>query len=127
NDGKRLVAISDAEGQETLTIHNTEEMTAGEKIEGLDGSRIVMLHASPVKDEVVIANVRNELIVVDLASRQRRVLDTNRWQPAMEFNYSPDGKWIAYSWSATLHTSIIKLCRLEDAKTFEVTRPVLAD
>ena len=34
---------------------------------------------------------------------------------------------MAYSWTPTLHTSVIRLCRLEDGQTFPVTRPVLQD
>jgi tricorn protease len=55
------------------------------------------------------------------------VLDRSRHGLISGFDFSPDGKWVAYPWTPTLHTSVIRLCRLEDGRTFPVTRPVLQD
>jgi tricorn protease len=85
------------------------------------------MRVSPAADQVAISNVKNELILVDLENRESKVLDRGEHTPLLGFNFSPDGKWIAYEWSASLHTSIIKLARLEDGKSFNVTRPVLRD
>src|SRR5204863_3765747 len=41
--------------------------------------------------------------------------------------FSPDGKWLAYGCAETLHTSVIKLCRLEDGQITRATTPVLLD
>ena len=61
------------------------------------------------------------------ADEARRVLDRSEHSPIFGFDFSPDGKWIAYAWAPTLHTSIIKLCGSRTARRFHVTRPVLQD
>jgi tricorn protease len=127
NDGERIVAVSDAEGCEGLVILHTDGLKAPERVTGMDLSRLVSMKVSPKGDQVAIANVRNELILVDLPTKQCRVLDRSEHAPLWGFSFSPDGKWIAYEWSATLHTSIIKLVRLEDGARFPVTRAVLWD
>jgi tricorn protease len=119
NDGKRLVAVNDAEGQETLVIINTDGLEPPQRLEKLDLSRIVGLKPSPVGDHVLVSNVRNELILVDLASKTTKVLDRSEHSFIFGFDFSPDGKWVAYSWAPTLHTSIIKLCRLDDGQRFQ--------
>ena len=127
NDGKRLVAVNDAEGQETLAVHSADELTPAQAVNVPDLSRVVAMTVSPKADQVLVANVRNELVLVDLTTSESRVLDRSRHTPIMGFDFSPDGKWVAYSWAPTLHTAIIKLCRLEDGQIFSVTRPVLQD
>ena len=127
NDGRRIVAVSDAEGCEGLVILHTDEIKAPEHVTGMDLSRVVSMKVSPKVDQVAIANVKNELILVDLPTKAWQVLDRSEHAPLWGLSFSPDGKWIAYEWSATLHTSIIKLVRLEDGARFPVTRPVLWD
>ena len=127
NDGKRIVAVSDAEGCEGLVILHRDGLEAPERVTGMDLSRVVSMKVSPKADQVAMANVKNELILVDLPTKHWRVLDRSQHAPLLGFSFSPDGKWIAYEWSATLHTSIIKLVRLDDGATFPVTRQVLRD
>jgi tricorn protease len=127
HDGKRLVAVNDAEGCETLVIINPDGLEPPQRLEKLDLSRIVGLKPSPVGDQVLVSNVRNELILVDLAGKTSKVLDRSEHSFIFGFDFSPDGKWVAYAWAPTLHTSIIKLCRLDDGQRFNVTKPVLQD
>ncbi|MGH7178416.1 MAG: S41 family peptidase, partial [Tepidisphaeraceae bacterium] len=127
NDGKRLVAVCDDGGRESLVILHGEELAPPARLENADVSRVVGMKVSPRTDHVVLSNVRNELIHVDLVTRQTRVLDRSEHSWIQGFDISPDGKWVAYSWNTTLHTAIIRLCRLEDGKIFNVTRPVLQD
>src|SRR5439155_1396734 len=112
-DGKRIVAVSDAEGCEGLVILHTDEIKAPEHVTGMDLSRVVSMKVSPKVDQVAIANVKNELILVDLPTKAWQVLDRSEHAPLWGLSFSPDGKWIAYEWSATLHTSIIKLVSLK--------------
>lgn len=126
HDGKRLVAVNDAEGREVLTVHHVDGIEPPQTIE-IDGTRVVGLKASPVGDQVLVSNVKNELMLIDLKTKQRRVIDRSQYSVIFGFDFSPDAKWVAYAWAPSLHTSIIKLCRVEDGATFNVTRPVLTD
>jgi tricorn protease len=127
HDGRRIVAVNDAEGRETLVVLDTSGLDAPIFLNGIDVSRVVGMKASPKSDQVLLSNVRNEIILVDLSTKQTKVIDRSEHSFIFGFDFSPDGKWVAYAWAPTLHTSIIRLCRIEDGARFDVTRPVLQD
>jgi len=130
-DGKRLVTVSDAPGEETLEIHHAHG-NAGidsepERLEELDIGRAVGLVISPKKEQVAVSNHRNELILVDLETRSAQVLDHSSHGRIRGMDWSPDGRWIAYGFADTAQTSIIKLCRVESGETWPATQSVLWD
>ena len=127
SDGKRLVMVSDAAGEETLEVSRTDRPAEPERLDGLDIGRPVDLAASPKKDEVALANHRNELILVDLATRKVTVLDRSRHARIRGIAWSPDGQWLAYGFAETQQTTIIKLCHVESGELWAATRPVLHD
>ncbi len=127
NDGKRLVLVSDADREETLEIHHTDGVTPPQRVKGLDLGRVVDLQVSPRADAVALSNHRNELVHVDLKSRRQRVLDKSEWAAIAGFDWSPDGRWVAYSCALSQHTSQIRICEPATGKTHSVTRPVLQD
>jgi len=127
HDGKRLIAVSDATGEEALEIHPADANGEPERLEGLDIGRPMDLVASPKTDAVALSNHRNELIVVDLQAREARVIDRSRFGRIRGIAWSPDGRWIAYGFPDTRQTSVIKLCKVETGETWRVTRPVLRD
>lgn len=126
NDGKRLAVVSDDAGYESIQLHATDNPDSRQVAARLD-SRVVDLAVNPKSDQIAITNHRNELLVIDPGSTQPRVLDRSEHSPMLGFDFSPDGKWIAYACAQTLHTSIIKLVRVDDGAVFPVTRPVLRD
>ncbi len=120
NDGKRIVVVSDAGGEETLVV-------GAKPMKGLAIGRVVDLRVSPKADAVALSNHRNELMHVDLKTGKARVLDKSEWAQITGFDWSPDGRWVAYSWAASQHTSQIKVCEVKTGKTHAVTWPVLLD
>ncbi|MFQ5593944.1 MAG: S41 family peptidase [Anaerolineae bacterium] len=126
-DGKRLIVVSDAAGEEALEIHHADGSVGPERFEELDIGRPVNLVVSPKSDEIALSNHRNELILVDAEERTARVLDRSRHSRIRGIAWSPDGRWIAYGFHDTQRTSIIKLCRVETSETLPVTHPVLRD
>lgn len=127
NDGKRLVTVSDAGGEEALEIHYTDGSQKTELLDNLDIGIPSELAVSPKADEVVLSNHRFELIHVDLESKQSRVLDKSKYSRIAGFDWSSDGKWIAYGFSLTDKTTSIKLCKVDTGENWEVTKPVLRD
>lgn len=129
-DGKRLVTVSDAAGEEALEIHAvppTEPGAAAIRLEGLDIGRPTELRAAPAGDRVALANHRNELILVDLEAGSAQMLDRSRHDAIRGLAWSPDGNWLAYSHAESARSSIIKLARIADGETFAATRAVLRD
>ncbi|MFQ3631484.1 S41 family peptidase [Roseiflexus sp.] len=147
-DGRRIVVVSDAAGEETLEIHpvtfgNGVQQTPSEeavasgavvplfdepvRLEGLDIGRPLSLAVSPKAPLVAIANNRNELLLVDLTERTVRLLDRSRHASMPGIAWSPDGRWLAYGFWETQQTSVIKLCEVATGVITPVTRPVLVD
>jgi len=116
NDGQRLVTVSDDPGEEVLEIHAADLEIAMKRLDGLDIGRPVALKVSPVEDKVAIANHRHELLVVDLESGQLTVADRSPHRRIAGFDWSPDGRWLAYGYSATPQTTEIRLIRVLDGQ-----------
>lgn len=137
NDGKRLLLVSDASGEERLEIHSREPGVAPQFLEEVEFGRAVDYSVSPTHDRVALTNHRHELLLIDLESQAVTVVDRSPYQRIGGVDWSPDGRWLAYGFSATHQTTEIRLYRLADpeaedeslheGKVFSVTRPVLRD
>lgn len=126
HDGKRIVAVNDSEGRESLVVLNADGTEPAQRLD-IDVSRVVGLLPAPNSDHVLISNVKNEIVLIDLTTKKTTTIDRSEHSLIFGFDFSPDGKWIAYAWAPTLHTSIIRLHRIEDGARFDVTKPVLQD
>lgn len=127
NDGERVVAVTDAGGEEEFIIFHVNSSKEPEFLRGLDIGRPVAASVNPKKDVVAFSNHRYELMVLDLASRSLPTIDRGAAERIGGFAWSPDGEWLAYSLSISLHVSIIKLWKAATGETFQVTDPVLSD
>jgi tricorn protease len=127
NDGKRLVAVNDATGQESLAVFNPEDASEPKTYAEIEFGRAVSLVVSPADDIVALTNHRSELITVDLEAATSRVLDRSDYGPIRGVAWSPDGRWLAYGFSFSNQQTAIKLCNLETGETHFVTEPVLED
>lgn len=127
NDGRRLITVSDAGGEECLEIHTYAVQMAlngqMERLEGLDIGRPLFLKVSPTADSVIFSNHRFELLHLDLKSKELRILDKSDNSRIRSADWSPDGRWVAYTYPTSLHTTAIKLCHVETGDTHFVTAP----
>ncbi|MBI3932941.1 MAG: PDZ domain-containing protein [Acidobacteria bacterium] len=126
-DGQRLVAVTDAPGEEALVVFPADGTQAGDLIDGLDLGRIVALAAAPRGERVAIANHRHQLIVVDLATRRAQVLDRSPVGLLAGMAWSPDGSWVAYGFPDSPKTTCIKMANVVEASVHRVTEPILHD
>jgi tricorn protease len=121
NDGKRLVTVSDAGGEEALEIHWRDGSEAPIRLEELNIGRPYLLEVSPKKDQIILSNHRFELLFVDLETQKLRILDKSEHRSIQGLAWSPDGRWVAYGFCPTIRTSLIKICRLETGEIWNVT------
>ncbi len=131
NDGKRVITLSDTDGEEALEIHTCDGSDEIRRLDELDIGHVRQLVVCPkgdnLKDQILIVNHRFELLHIELETSELRVLDKSLYNRIQGANWSPDGKWIAYSFPATETTSSIKLCKVETGETWYVTQPEFKD
>ena len=131
NDGKRIVALSDAGGEEALEIHTCNGSAEVRRLDELEIGHGRQLTVCPkgddLKDQLLIVNQRFELLHIELETPEMQVLDKSEYGRIGGATWSPDGKWIAYSFPVTETTSSIKLCNVETGETFYVTQPEFRD
>jgi tricorn protease len=121
-DGKRIAAITDEGGEESLVV-----FPGGKPLGKLPIGRAIDMIVSPTKDQVVLSNHRYELIHVDLASKKVRVLDRSEHARIAGMAFSPDGTWVAYGFQETNHVGLLRICNVNGGKPVNVTRGVLQD
>jgi tricorn protease len=129
NDGRRIIAVTDAGGEESFVILHENENRESEAryLEGLDTGRPLELAVNPEEDQIAFSNHRNELLCLDLESEQLRLVDRGLAEPINGFAWSPDGRWLAYSVSISLQVTVIKLWHAGSGEITQVTQPVLRD
>jgi tricorn protease len=125
-DGKRMVAIQDAESDERLVVFSPEEESAVRVLETEFGHALDMA-VSPAYDMVAIANQRRELLLIELEQGRQRVIDQSEHLPIQGMAWSADGSWLAYGFALSAQRVAIKLFSGETGETHVVTRPVLKD
>ncbi len=127
NDDKQLIIISDYKGEDCLELHDVDPLKKIKHFKGLDLGRIVSVHPSPCTDEVALTNHRCQLLIVDLKTKKLREVDHSEFWEISGVSWSPDGKWLAYDYRQSRHTTCLKLADLTKNKTHKITEPVLGD
>jgi tricorn protease len=129
-DKARLVAaVSDESVDERLAVLTADGSTPLRRLDDLDVGRIVSLEASPVADQVAVTNHRHELLLIDLSGDAALLtqLDRSDFTEITDVSWSPDGRWLAYAFGDTPHTTAIKLAQTETGETTFATKPLLHD
>lgn len=127
NDGQRIVAVADHDGEESLVIIDLRGAETEERLTGLDIGRPVELVVSPTDDRIAISNQRNETLVVDLATRTLSVIDRSATLHSSAVAWSPDGRWLAFNRADNPETSYLMIASLDSGERHAVTDPVLED
>ncbi|RMH73515.1 MAG: peptidase [Gemmatimonadetes bacterium] len=129
SDGKALIVVSDADGEEAFELHPLDKTGTVKRFGDLDIGRPLNVYVSPRHDrcQVVFPNHRQELMFLDLEQGNLRRLDHSKYGRIRGVFWSPDGEWVAYGFQTSDATSCIKLCRIETGETYEVTKPDFGD
>ncbi|MEO5930984.1 MAG: S41 family peptidase, partial [Candidatus Kapaibacterium sp.] len=127
NDGKRLVALSDRGGEETIVILGGDGSEEEDRLEGLEIGRPTNFVISPKKNHVAFSNHRNEVIVVDLDTRELRLIDRSKTLHDSGLAWSPDGRWLAFNHAEVPETSYLMIADVETGEKHQITEPLLSD
>jgi tricorn protease len=127
NDGKRLVAVSDALGEEHFVVWKADGSDQPDYFTDLDIGRPVALAVNPHKDQLLFSNHRYELLCLDLEDRTLTLIDRGKAQPIGGFAWSPGGEWAVYSVSISAQRTALKLWNGVSGEITQLTEPVLHD
>jgi tricorn protease len=121
-DGTTLVAVSDASGEERITLfaNRSEQGKGGEAgVANGEGSNprslpwdvghVTALRAAPRGTLVAIANHRNQVLIGDTASGVLTPIDASDAGRSDDLAWSPDAAWLAYTFQTSPRHTAIKL------------------
>lgn len=127
HDAKRLLIVSDREGEDRLEIHDSDPLKAPKLLKKMDLGRILCLKPSPTQEEVILVNHRCQLFHLNLKTQKLHLVDTSSFGDIGGLEWSPDGKWIVYDFPLDVRLRAIKLCNIKTFKHQVITRPLLTD
>ena len=125
NNNKNLLLCSDEKNVEHFELYNlkTSKLT---KLFKHDLGRVLEVKKSPSLDIVALLNHKHELHLFNIQKNLISKIDHSTNHP-IDFNWSPDGKFIAYSCSLNSRRSAIKIYSLSTKKSFEVSDAINQD
>ena len=126
NDEKVLV-FSDKDGEERPEIHHFDGSKKVSVLENLKIGRPYEIKISPKEDKALIHNHKHELLLLDLKKEKIIKIDRSKNSPISGFDWSPDGRYVAYDCSLNRRSSAIKIYDLKTGKKHILTSPVLHD
>lgn len=133
-DGKRVVVVADDGLQETLEIHSIENHLVQKlALKGLKEGlgRTLEIQVAPrlfqEANWLAVSNHRNELILMNANTGEASVVFKNEFQFMVDFSWSPDGRYLAFSKSIRPHQSCIAIYDVQTKQVHDVSAPWLED
>ena len=124
-DGKRLLAVTDEEGEEQLTVFAAGGSERRVQLQAELG-RVVRLEVSS-GSRVALTNHKSELWVVELGRREATRLAASRHGAIEGMSWSPDGRWLAFAFPENHNTTALRLWDAREERVHQLTRPDFHD
>lgn len=126
-DGKRFACVTDRNGYEQIALQHADASDDAAILTSGDIGRVTELSVSPVNDTIAFANHRHELCLLDAEGGAVRVVDTSPAHRVTDVAFSPDGRYVAYTWWPAYGTSIVRVVKVKSGKTHDITAPLRVD
>jgi tricorn protease len=125
-DGKWVAFISDRSGREELYTVSSDAAGQPQKVTDFDTLKFSFAW-SPNSKEIAFTSSDNKLRKYVIESKQTVELVSSKYGPAGQINWSPDGKWIAYSKPDYTRTSDVYLISSGGGEEHKVTFDSFSD
>jgi tricorn protease len=99
-DGKRLAYISDRSGEEELYVQAQDGSTPAIALSANSKARYSAPRWSPDDQRIAFADQTGRIHVVEVASRRAVIIAKDPSELATDYQWSPDGRFLAYSLNA---------------------------
>jgi tricorn protease len=126
-DGNRFVVVNDLSRYERLEVHSADQSEKPYFVTDGDIGRVVCLTVSPVANRVAMSNHRHELLLIDVDKKTFKVIDRSPAERISGISWSPDGRWLAYSYSPYQNTSNVRVADTTNGAVHDITRPIRYD
>ena len=123
---EKILVFSDESGTEKPEIHHFDGSKKN-KVLNLSIGRPYDVKISPVSDMALIQNHKHELLLLDIKKEKITKIDHSKYSPITGFDWSPDGKFIAYDCSINPRSSVIKIYDISKKQNHIITEPILGD
>jgi len=126
-DGKRLVAVTDEDGEESLVVLDAVEGGEPARLHPDIGRPVEMRAAPAGADRAALTNQRQELILADLDEGSTEVIAHSSYSRILDLAWSPDGRWLAFGIFVSRRNASLWLFDTEKRELTEITRPDFVD
>ncbi|MEA3150309.1 MAG: tricorn protease, partial [Gammaproteobacteria bacterium] len=121
SDGKRLAYISDRSGEEELYLQSQDGSTPAEALTSNSKARYSSPRWSPDDKRIAVADQTGRLYVIEIAGKHRVTVARDPAELALDYQWSPDGRFLGYSLNADNGFSSVFVWSLADGMSRRVT------
>ena len=119
-DGRWIAYIGDVTGETEIYLQNPQGGDPVQLTKDND-TYIRNFEFTPDSRQIIYSDRKNRLVAVDIATKNKKVLQQNPEGEFRGYVVSPDSKWIAYTKSGSNDISVIYMMNLTTGKEYAVT------
>lgn len=126
-DGESCFTVSDEGGEECVEIYNAATGERLHRFTNADIGRPNDVEVNPKQPIVALTNHRFETFLVNCETGEKTLIDVSKYHSSGGMAWSPDGQWLAFSFSHTPQTYSLRVYSVESGQTRDVTDPSFRD